>query len=500
MSPRREYVSFFSDGRARTRDFAGFEGRPGIYRFVLPLLALAVLGVSVWWFGFRAADEKTGQVITLEDSTIPPLLLPMGNDANGPIGVSTAESFDCQDLATGWDVFQSSTTRQGCYATNKIGDPKILWRTEIGVQGWLNNPVIHNGDVFVGSAGVVQFTADRRDGVYSLDILNGRQNWFYPTDLDVNGVAYADGMVVAAGDEGRVWGIKASDGTKEWAVDLGSPVYGNPLVIGDVVIVGDGSGRVTAIDPRNGNERWHAQVDGAVRGGASSDGDMIVVAGENHEVLALDMSGRQLWRVSVPSRGPDGEHSRIFSAPTIVGDLVVIAYVRSDVYAEPALAALDKASGDVVWQAKDVVGIKTGWANVRSSPAVAGSYLVYGEAYSNDLIGVDLESGQTRFAIPAGIYCSAHWPSPAVVGGLVILPRQDGGLYAIDLANETLAWSIYIGTKGGTTGNFPAGFSSSDCDKEAHSVLASPAVSPEGVVIVGTLDGDIVAVGDRGWG
>ncbi|MFH1104443.1 MAG: PQQ-binding-like beta-propeller repeat protein [Actinomycetota bacterium] len=498
MSPRREYVSFFSDGRGHRRDFAGFEGRPGLIRFALPTLAIALLGVSVWWFAFREADRNTGEVLTLEDSTIPTLLMPAGSDSQDVAGIETGETFDCIQLAEGWTMFQGSISRQGCYSANTIVTPAIMWRTEIGVQGWLNNPVIANGSVYVGSAGVAQFTADRRDGIYSLDLLTGTQNWFYATELDVNGVVYDDGVVIATGDEGRVWGIGARDGERIWSADRVAPVYGNPLVVGGLVIVGDGAGHVTAYDPKTGVEVWDEQVDGAVRGGAASDGSMIVVAGENHEILALDLNGEQLWRVVVPSQSPDGAASRIFAAPTIVDDMVIVGYVRSDVYAEPAIAALDKATGAVRWRAADVAGIKTQWANVRSSPAVVGAYLVFAEAYSNSLVAIDLETGQTRFAVETGLYCQAHWPSPAVVGNQVIVPRNDGGLYAVDLAGEALAWKIYLGNSANPSGNFPPGFDASSCD-EGFPILASPAVSPEGIVVVGTLQGDVVAVGDRNW-
>src|SRR3990172_11966176 len=273
MSPRREYVSYFSHGRGRRREFAGFEGRPGLARILIPALGIAVLGVSVWWFAFRPADRDAGDVLTLDDATIPTLLLPAGTDSESATGISTGDTFDCADLAEGWDMFQGSPSRQGCYATNTIATPKILWRTQIGIQGWLNNPVIDNGSVYVGSAGVAQFTADRRDGIYSLDLATGHQNWFFNgVELDVNGVAFADGVVVGTGDEGRLWGLNARDGIPIWTDDLGAPVYGNPLVVAGMVVVGDGSGHVTALDPKTGGHLWQRPGDGALPGGAASGG------------------------------------------------------------------------------------------------------------------------------------------------------------------------------------------------------------------------------------
>ena len=242
---------------------------------------------------------------------------------------------------------------------------------------------------------------------------------------------------------------------------------------------------------------------GTVRGGAASDGNLVFVAGENHEVLAVDMSGDVVWRADVFARGQSAEETRVFAAPTVAGDLVIVSLVRTGVYAEPAVIALDKATGEIAWQARDVAGLKTGdWANVRSSVAVAGEVVLFGEALSDSLIALDLETGQTRWKVETGSYCVPHWPSPAITGGQAILPRDDGGVYAIDLATREIVWSLYLGNETGqSAGNFPAGFDEDFCeeDETGYAILSSPAVGTDGIVIVGTLEGFIYAIADRDW-
>jgi outer membrane protein assembly factor BamB len=82
--------------------------------------------------------------------------------------------------------------------------------------------------------------------------------------------------------------------------------------------------------------------------------------------------------------------------------------------------------------------------------------------------------------------------------------QLDGGiyLYGVDAATGELAWSIWLGSNA-SAGPFPdayaeAGFCEWD-PKVGFSVLASPAVSQDGVVVVGTLEGVLYAVGDRTW-
>lgn len=500
MARRHDYVSFFGDGRRR-RDFAGFERGTGITRILLPGLAVAILGVSLWWFGFRDADADAGAIITLDDETVPTLLLPAGGAAGDAAGDA---SFECLETAEDWSTFQGGPARTGCATTSRvITEPRVLWKTEVGIQGWLNNPIIVGNSVFVSSAGVAQFVPDRRDAIYSLDLRTGRQNWYYQAELDLNGIGYLDGIVVATGDEGRVWGFNARDGSPVWTNDLETPIYSNPLTVGGMAIVGDGLGQVTAFDIQSGAERWRRTVNGAIRGGASSDGERIFVAGENNEVMALDFAGTPLWRAQVRARGQSADQARIFAAPTVAGDLLIVTLVRVDVYAEPAVVALDRTTGDIVWQSVDVAGIKTGdWANIRSSVAVAGELVLFGEAYSDSLVALDLLTGQTRWSAKVGSYCLPHWPSPAVTGDQVIIPRDDGGLYAVSLANREEVWRIYLGSQANqSSGTFPAGFNDDFCEESdsGFSIVSSPAISPDGVIIVGTLEGWIWAIGDRSW-
>lgn len=490
----RDYVSYLGPRRRGI----GYDRGPDPTRWLWLITAVALVAVSVWWFGFREADPEAVTERVMQDTTIPTLLLPSGvvDEDDAPL----SESLECHQISDSWTTFQGGISRHGCVTTRRIESPRIMWRSEVGVSGWLNNPVIANGAVFVGSAGVAQFTADRLDGVYSLDLLTGDRRWFYTTELDVNSVSVADGTVIATGDEGRIWAIDASDGTLLWTDDLQVGVFASPLILDHMVVIGAGDGSVTTYDLASGERGWQRIVAGPVRGGPSSDGERIYVAGETHEVLALDLGGEQMWRSEVLARGAGADEARIFAAPTITDDLVIISLVRSDLFAEPALVALDKETGEVVWRAKDQAGLKVEWANIRSSPAVAGQFLVYGEGYSNELVVLDLATGETRWSAEVGPLCYPHWPSPAVTNGYAYIARHDGGLYAVDLESQesTAVWEIYLGIASGT-GAFPE---SHKCDwgpETGFSILASPAISPEGVIVVGSLEGQLIAIGDTDW-
>lgn len=491
--PRRDYVSFLGE---RRRDL-GYERGPDPTRWLWLVTAVALIAVSVWWFGFRDADEEVVTERVLQDTTIPTLLLPTG--AAEDDDDLTAANLECLEVIESWTTFQGGPERQGCVSTRRIENPRVLWHSEIGISGWLDNPVIADGAVYVGSAGVAQFSQDRLDGIHSLDLVTGDRRWFYTTELDVNAVSVSGNYVVATGDEGRIWVIAASDGDLIWTDDLGGGVFGSPLILGEVVYVGGSDGSVIAYDLASGEPLNRQTVSGPIRGGISSDGEYIYVAGETHQVAKFSLALEQEWRVEVLARGPNPQEARLFAAPTITDDLVIVALVRNDIYSDPALVALDKATGEEVWRAEDQAGLKVEWANIRSSPAVAGDSLVYAEGYSDELMVLDLATGETRWSAAVGEFCYPHWPSVAINNGYAYVARHDGGLYAVDLAAEEpeYVWRIYLGLA--DENSFPEGHTCDWGPKTGFSILASPAVSPEGVIVVGTLEGQLMAIGDSDW-
>lgn len=499
MSRRRDYLTFFSK-RGSRHDPVFVRERGTRRRWLIPALLLAAAGGLAWWWFTRPGPVEETDTTPVAVSSVPTILYP---ETSSTTTAAAGEDTSCPSVGrtVHWTTFQATSERTGCIDAPTITDPVILWKAKTGVQGWLNNPVVVANTVYVGSAGDVQFESDTADGVYAIDLTTGTRVWFFAASLDVNGVAVADGVVVATGDEGLVWGIDAAEGLGLWTVNLGAAVFTNPLVVGDLVVVGDGSGTVSAFDLNSGERPWRVTLQGAVRGGAASDGESIYVVSEDRDAVALDLEGNILWRQTISGRSGEGERIQVFATPTIAGDFLVISLVREDVFAEPALLALDRETGEVAWRAEDAAGIKPEWANVRSSPAVVGDLLVYGEPYSNQLVALGIEDGQTLWSVEVGSYCYPHWPSPAVVSGQVILPRHDGGLYAVALATKTQAWSIYLGQQA-LDGEFPADFGDDFCQQTPQagaSVIASPAVADNGVVIVGTLEGYLMAVGDAGW-
>lgn len=104
-------------------------------------------------------------------------------------------------------------------------------------------------------------------------------------------------------------------------------------------------------------------------------------------------------------------------------------------------------------------------------------------------------NGITQWAFEAGILCLAHWPSPAASRTTVILPQHDGGLYAFDLHAQQPTWSLFLGVAA-QEGAFPADFYAGPCAAQTP-IFASPAIAPDGTVVVGTGEGYVFRITDR---
>lgn len=189
------------------------------------------------------------------------------------------------DAPAAWPMFKKDIMRTGLSDAPPIQHPAILWSTEVGIQGYLNCPVIAGDRVFVGCSGTTHNVADAKDGVYCLDKRTGKIIWFQPTETDACGVAYDNGMVFSTGDDGYIRAFRASDGKPLWRIKGDGAIFAQPLILNGLVIIGDEKGNIIAAKEKTGETAWsfHLEKTG-IRAGLTSDGNHIYCAflgGEN---------------------------------------------------------------------------------------------------------------------------------------------------------------------------------------------------------------------------
>jgi cell division protein FtsI/penicillin-binding protein 2/outer membrane protein assembly factor BamB len=408
---------------------------------------------------------------------------------------------ECVAAGADWVTFQGDITRSGCSQANPILEPRRRWRTEVGISGWLNSPIVANGLVVVGSAGGRRSARDDADGVYALDLQTGERRWYFPAGNDVNGVAASGDIVIATGDEGTVWGLDLMTGAEIWSFSAGAPVFTNPLIVGDLVVVGDASGVLWALD-LGGKERWHAQFDGAIRGGAASDGRLVYAVSDHGEAAAFTVDGFEMWRTLIefePDVGFSEEPNTtvpvmVFAAPTVADDKVIITYIVEGGPDRPALVGLDRYVGRIEWRGSDPSSIADGFANLRNSPARHGDALVFASSLSTGVQAINSKNGQAVWATETGIRCERQWASPIIVGNLIVLPRPDGAVHAFDATSGESVWRIVPADPSELA---PPANCTADGQQvhDGFELHASIAVAPDGTLIVASTSQAIYAIG-----
>ena len=180
----------------------------------------------------------------------------------------------------------------------------------------------------------------------------------------------------------RAWKISIGEGSGSERKLLGQPV-----VMGDRIVTMDAEAGVSAFSTADGRRFWRRELtpedeDEGVIGGGVSIGNGVVYAATGYGfVHALSLEdGKEIWRrrIGTPIRG----------APTAIdGRVFVITY-------DNQLHALSSEDGRTLW-------------NHAGIPEDAG------------LVGA---------------------PSPAVGGGLVVVPYSSGELFALRLENGRMVW------------------------------------------------------------
>lgn len=224
-------------------------------------------------------------------------------------------------------------------------------------------------------------------------------------------LAVADGVIYTQGDlEGieHVIALRASDGKTLWTTSpapgqdgyrngRGNGPRGTPVVDGDRVYTEGGKGDVMCLDAKTGRKIWHVN-------------------------LAKDFGGR------VPGWGYS-------ESPLIVDQMVIVTPGGRD----GALAALNKASGQVIWRSKELTE-----AAHYSSPQVVTIHGVRQVVSMGrqSVFGVALDSGKLLWQWERANNPTANVAMPIVEGDRVYASSAygtGGGLIEVNRNGD--AWS-----------------------------------------------------------
>ncbi|MHC4674328.1 MAG: outer membrane protein assembly factor BamB family protein [Planctomycetota bacterium] len=368
-----------------------------------------------------------------------------------------------------WPQFGGGPKRGGL-ANNATITPPLGLAWIANTQGTIDfgSPVLYQGNIYIG-------VKDRRDfekcGVLALNATDGSTQWFTQTPASVSHAVAVDANQVYANSHGGILHIlNRNNGQEIYAKTLGSAyqrfLYGAPLLNNNRVFTGT-YGYFAGFDSNTGNELWNKVYDDewiSCNASPATDGNILLVAGRSGTYCLRGVSptdGNVIWQY--PTGGLQG-------SPVITGNNVVFTTYNGKI------VAASLTTGSQIWS-KNLDGSRS-----VTTPAVAGNIVIAGGTGSVKAYRLDNGNEIWTFNIGTSALKMAAYDhnfnsligSPTIVNQIVYVPSGDGKLYALDLNNGQMIWSM----------NFDA------------PIISAPCISGNALFLT-TYDGHVYALTDR---
>lgn len=254
--------------------------------------------------------------------------------------------------------------------------------------------------------------------------------------------SHASGHLAGPSVLNRVWTADAGSGGGSDAA-----ITSAPIVVKGKIYALDAESQVTAIDASSGVVSWRTDLapegesgEDGFGGGLASNGNRIFATTGFGEILAIEAaSGEIAWRYRASSP---------FRAAPAVANGLVVAVTRSN-----RGVALTTGGGQLAWRL-DGISASAGLLG-GASPAISGGLAVLPFS-SGEVMGVDLSSGRRIWSAVLGgarrglarSSISDVTGDPVIAGRVVIAANQSGRMVAIDGQTGRRGWTRSVGAVG----------------------------------------------------
>lgn len=266
------------------------------------------------------------------------------------------------DAATGRELWAANAVS---FASDR--SKLKFWKKSAVEAGLTGSPGVGNGLVVVGGRNgeVVAFAAD-----------TGERKWSVKVTSEVlSAPLVLSHRIIVRANDGRVFGLDPSDGSRKWVFDRGLPtlsVRGNASPVGGpngIAYIGYDDGTLVALRDEDGLRIWEqviAEADGRtelarmadIDGEILVDGDQVYAVSYHDRVMALAaMSGQPLWTHQVGG----------WSGVALTSDKVLLTDKKGNIW------ALNRSTGDSLWRQNLLENRQL------TTPVVQGEYGVVGD-------------------------------------------------------------------------------------------------------------------------
>ena len=252
------------------------------------------------------------------------------------------------------------------------------------------------------------------------------------------GATFANGVVYAGDDEGRLHALDAGTGAERWSFAAGGPIRTRATFAAGAVYFQADDGILYRLDAASGKEVWQSRVvetsivrlpptdpqsryDSFGSDVTVADGRLFLGTHEGRLVAVDPADGKPLWEFEA-----DGS---VLAAPAVSSGRVFFGSFEGDVH------ALDAATGEPLWKT-DTRGA------VLSTPAVAGDVLVIGNR-TYDLLGLKAETGEVAWK--GYIWFSWVESSATIESGVAYIGSSDAAaVFAFDASTGKRLWETDV--------------------------------------------------------
>jgi outer membrane protein assembly factor BamB len=239
------------------------------------------------------------------------------------------------------------------------------------------------------------------------------------------GLAWANGAIFAANDQGVVAALSGSDGKKRWLKELGLPLRSPPRVAGRYVLILTADNQLLCLMQSSGEMVWSHRGMSEMAGKLHDappvvrDG-MVMVSYSSGETVALDLAtGNPLWTENLAGSSQQVDANQ-FSATS-----PLMATGLSFAASSQSLTALESETGRRLWERR---------VPVQTAPWLAGNYLFL-QTPEAELLAIRGIDGMIPWitSLKAGADAQEiNWYGPVVAAGRIWLSHDNGKLIAFN--------------------------------------------------------------------
>jgi outer membrane protein assembly factor BamB len=341
----------------------------------------------------------------------------------------------------------------GLLASVDFETGKPIWQvTEIGKDAlppFFSSPAVTaDGKYVVIGQGLHQ---DRNASLLCFEAATGKLHWAVKTPLHIESspAIFGDMAVVGAGaieggdgkpvgDPGYVFAVRITDGKQLWKQAVDDPESSPAIDEGGVVYIGSGFNGKAVVALRSASDEelqaqkldrviWRTALAYPITAPVTLSGNLVIVGGGNGDMVHSDnnpqglvvalnrTTGQVVWQVKFE----DSVLGRI-----VVSDGLMLAPLRTG-----EVAALAVADGHVLWRSRvsGTAPVLAGaaFANERAYVVSSDGYLVAFEASTGKMLEKIYLNDQRKPG--SGLSLS----SPQVVGSRIVVGSETGGLRAL---------------------------------------------------------------------